>query len=206
MKGQKVSYFWYRVTRRILSRQSWVILHRPTDAPSQSPPSSNYSIQRAEQADQVKIVDALPSELAGHLPATHRHNLVYGRFKAGIQCVVAKTSSGEVAGGCWCPPFLDFDALAKLGIVTDAAFEITTLFVEPAHRGTGIAAKLFDCACEIMREDGYSDCISLVWYSRPASINAHLKAGFEPIGEKNTYSVAGFRWTRYRSESRVSST
>lgn len=141
--------------------------------------------------DIPELIMALPNELVGHLPKTAIDSMVKQRFNLGIRCFIA-LFEGRIVGGCWSPP----SHTAKFLNIKNAA-EITTLFVTSEGRGQGIGTLLCRYVCTSLAKSGTSNCISLVWYSRPASIKAHLNAGFVPIGEKKTISLLGIRWSRF---------
>ncbi|WP_420845076.1 GNAT family N-acetyltransferase [Marinobacter iranensis] len=116
------------------------------------------------------------------------------RFGAGVPCILATDSdSSQVIGGCWCrkvtPGSMLWPLLPNRGVV----FEISTLFVDPDYRGKNLGSILVEYACSMMKGRGFNGCVSLVWYTRPASVKAHLKIGFKPVGEKVTLSFLGVR-------------
>lgn len=192
-------YLFYRLKGRIFRIDRWVIMARElTGVESEV---GDVSAQSATHSDIDRIINVLPYELVGYAPASIRKLIVERRFKANIPCYVVKEES-RVIGGCWTPVCNMKDQLAKIGVEVDKAGEITTLFVTPKARGRGIAATLCDYACKNLATTGFDHCVSLVWYSRPASIRAHIKAGFKPVGEKSTYSFLGFRWSQYRNSYR----
>ncbi|PAU81210.1 hypothetical protein CK501_06525 [Halovibrio salipaludis] len=186
-----IRYLSNRALRRIFSYQRWLVLYSELKSKKGSDSSVPVELRRAEESDTAAIVAALPDELVGHLPREAVDNMVRSRFKNGVPCFLA-LAEGSVVGGCWCPT----SRTAQFFDLANAA-EITTLFVAPPGRGRGIGTLLCRYASESLARAGRSYCVSLVWYSRPASVKAHLNAGFKPIGEKLTISLFGIRWSRY---------
>ncbi|WP_427902069.1 GNAT family N-acetyltransferase [Marinobacter panjinensis] len=126
--------------------------------------------------------------------------MVSERFKAKIPCILAINSlSGQVVGGCWCSEVAPRNILWGLMPEWGPVFEISTLFVDPGFRGKSLGSVLVEYACSTMRDRGFNACVSLVWYTRPASVKAHLKVGFKPVGEKVTMSILGVRRSRVHS-------
>ena len=187
----------YRARRRLLSKYEWVVLYsdlRPTEPDVFELQSSELLIRPAVLSDTDGLLATLPFELVGHLPDARKQQMVLDRFRTNIPCFLA-LSGRTIVGGCWCPDFLDVPKLPI--VISNPAFEIATLFVSASHRGKKIGEYLCRYACAAMAGMGYKSAISLVWYSRPASIRAHLNAHFSPIGQKSTYFLSGLRWSRF---------
>lgn len=202
--GMELSLFLRRARRRLFSRQAWVVLHIPLPIDATQRNIESVSFREAKREDLEELAASLPDELAGHLTEARRMDLVTSRLNANIPCVVAVDDrSGKMVAGCWCTPLRDSSPINDLLQKPGRTFEISTLFVLPESRGSGIGSWLVAYACDSMYQMGYGACVSLVWYTRPASIKAHLKAGFQPIGEKMTVSLFGWRRTFYRKEYRA---
>lgn len=202
-EGKELQLFLYRAGRRLFSRQAWVVLSKSLDERSAEAVPEGIELKEAQECDIERIADALPDELAGRLTHEKRVAMVRSRFKAGVPCVIAVNSTrSEVLGGCWCRPLARGHGLRALLPGWSNVFEVSTLFVTPEARGKSIGTVLMRRACSFMRENGFQGCVSLVWYTRQPSIKSHLKLGFQPVGEKVTASVLGFRKTWFRSQYR----
>lgn len=189
--------FLYRAKNRLFSRRAWVVLFRSVEPSISTVVPEGIEIRKANENDIAAIANALPDELAGRLSREKRLTIVRNRFRMETPCILAlESGSGQVVGGCWCRKLGAGSVLWQLISRRDAVFEISTLFVDPACRGKNLGAVLVGSASNMMRANDFKGCVSLVWYTRPASIKAHLKVGFHPIGEKNTYSILGVRWTK----------
>lgn len=198
MAGLKL--FLYRARNRLFSRRAWVVLCRPLELHTETGIPDGIEVREANGSDIEAIAKALPDELAGRLSSEKRIATVSERFKAGVPCILAINSgSGQVVGGCWCrkvtPGSMLWPLLPSGGVV----FEISTLFVDPDCRGKSLGSVLVEYACSMMRDRGFNACVSLVWYTRPASVKAHLKVGFKPVGEKVTLSFLGIRRSHVHS-------
>lgn len=198
MAGLEV--FLYRARNRLFSMRSWVVLCRPLTPCIGAVAPDEIEVREASSVDIEAIAGALPDELAGRLSFEQRITMVKERFDAGIPCAVAiNRDSGQVVGGCWCRKVASGSMLWPLLPSLDMAFEISTLFVDPDCRGKNLGSVVIEYACSMMRCRDFNTCVSLVWYSRPASIKAHLRVGFKPVGEKATLSVLGVRRSYVRS-------
>lgn len=186
--------FLYRARNRLFSRRAWVVLYRPLALNTEAGIPEGIEVREASGSDIDAIARALPDELAGRLSHGKRVAMVSERFSAGVPCILAINSdSGRVVGGCWCRNLAPGNLLWPLLPNREAVFEISTLFVDPDCRGKNLGSVLVEYACNMMKGRDFSACVSLVWYTRPASVKAHLKVGFKPVGEKVTMSVLGFR-------------
>lgn len=184
-------YLSNRIAKRLLSRQRWLILWRKTSSVTDTCEDSGLTVREAEASDIDRLARSLPLELVAHLPKEKVHSMVASRFRSGMPCFVVYDSDTLLAG-CWCP-------VSQTGphLSINNAAEITTLFVTPEARGRGISTLLCRHVCDHLYRKGVQNCVSLVWYSRPASIKTHLNADFVPVGEKVTWSLLGLRWTRF---------
>lgn len=192
--------FLHRAKNRLFSRQSWVVLSRLLSACQGQMTANDIEVREAREDELDAVARVLPDELAGRLSYDKRLAMVKGRFRSGMPCILAiGVGSGKIVGGCWCRSVSPENPLRQLLPEWRDVFEISTLFVAPDCRGMNLGAVLVDQACSIMREKGYQGCVSLVWYTRPASVKVHLKVGFQPVGEKVTFSVFGIRRSRIHS-------
>lgn len=192
--------FLYRARNRLFSRRAWVVLCRPLEPHAETRMPDGIEVREAGASDVEAIARALPDELAGRLSREKRIATVNGRFRAGIPCILAIDSeSSQVIGGCWCRKVTPGSLLGPLLSNRGAVFEISTLFVDPDYRGRNLGSLLVEYACSMMKSKGFNGCVSLVWYTRPASIKAHLKVGFKPVGEKVTLSFLGIRRSQVHS-------
>ena len=191
----------YKTLRRLWSHHSWVVLYRSAESMLYSSNLGGYQIRPARPDDADGIRVALPNELVSRLSEHDKASLIAARFRSNMPCFVVE-DNGRVIGGCWCPEISPGSQLVALAPDKGRLFEISRLYVSPEYRGKGIASALCDEVCLQMGAAGYDGGLSLVWYTRPASIRSHLNAGFTPVGEKNTWTIAGFRWIRYASHFR----
>ena len=185
--------------RRVRSRQSWVVLYRPLVAETRCSPAEGISFAEAGEGQLDQVAYALPDELVGGMSDAQRLGLVRARFRVSTPCVLAQeSSSGHVMAGCWCRPVGSGSKLRVLLPEGSDVFEISSLFTAPEYRGQKLGKVVIHQACHVMAQKGYTGCVSLVWYTRLPSIKAHLSSGFQPVGEKITWSVLGFRWSLVR--------
>lgn len=190
------SLFAYKALKRLWSRQSWVVLYRSAESGQANDNQSGIRYRPATLDDAKGIREALPSELVGRFSEQAKASFITARFQSNMPCFVVE-DRGRIIGGCWCPEIAPASQLAALSPEKGRLAEISRLYVSPDYRGKGIASALCEEVCGQMGAAGYDGVLSLVWYTRPASIRSHLKAGFTPVGEKNTWSIAGFRWTNF---------
>lgn len=198
MAGLKL--FVYRARNRLFSRRAWVVLARPFVPNTEAGIPDGIELREASSSDIEAIARALPDELTGRLSLEQRRAMVSERFKAKIPCILAiNTHCGQVVGGCWCSEVSPRSSLRELLPEWGPVFEISTLFVDPGFRGKSLGSVLVESACSMMRERDFNACVSLIWYTRPASVKSHLKVGFKPVGEKVTISLLGVRRSRVHS-------
>jgi GNAT superfamily N-acetyltransferase len=189
--------FLYRARNRLFSRRAWVVLCRSLEPYTERGIPDGIEVREASESDIEAIAEALPDELAGRLSRERRIASVSERFRARVPCILAvESDSGQVVGGCWCRKVARGSMLWPLLPSQDVVFEISTLFVDPGYRGKHLGSVLVEYACSMMKGRGFNGCVSLVWYTRPASVKAHLKVGFKPVGEKVTLSFLGIRRSR----------
>lgn len=202
-KNKELELFLYRVRKRFFSRQAWVVLCKCLDKSDIRTTPEGIEVREAQEGDLASIAYALPKELAGRLSAEKRLAMVMSRYKAGTRCLIAvNKQTAEVLGGCWCRPLAVEHALRPLLPDWPGVFEISTLFVAPEARGNSVGSVLVSRACNVMAESGFQGCVSLVWYTRPASVKSHLKLRFRPVGEKVTASYLGYRKTWFSKDYR----
>lgn len=195
MVGLKL--FLYRARNRLFSRRAWVVLYRPLEPDTETGIPDGIEVREASASDIEGIAEALPDELAGRLSREKRIVTVSERFRARAPCILAiESNSGQIVGGCWCRKVTRGSILWPLLPNRGVVFEISTLFVDPDYRGKRLGSVLVEYACSKMEGSGFNGCVSLVWYTRPASVKAHLKVGFKPVGEKVTLSLLGIRRAR----------
>ena len=196
----RIRYVMRRLLKRLYSRQAWVVLQRKLHSPiGRHAPPESLQFGEVTQSELSDLAHSLPFELAGDLTEQQRLSLVKDRYRAGIPCFVVKDKASEaIAAGCWAKPLDDLSPLYRVVEPGCNAFEISRLFVSPDFRGKRLAVSILEEACSQMFQKGYSRAVSLIWYSRIPSIKAHLASGFEPVGQKVTWSLLGFRWTTYR--------
>lgn len=145
--------FLYRARNRLFSRRTWVVLYRHLAPLPEIPVPDGIEVREALGSDIEAIAKALPGELAGRLSFEQRIDMVNGRFNAGIPCVLAINSdSGQVVGGCWCSKVSAGSVLWPLLPEQVKAFEISTLFVDPACRGRSLGSVVAENACAVMKE------------------------------------------------------
>jgi ribosomal protein S18 acetylase RimI-like enzyme len=192
--------FLYKARKRLFNIDRWVILlHHLDGITSENNSIDSITIMDACNNDALSIIDALPDELVGNMTPDAIKHMVIQRIKSGIPCWLAK-KDGAILGGCWVyTSGLNRFVKENIDIDIGKSGELTTLFVVPHARNMGIGKKLCQHVCSSLFSKKWDSAISLVWYSRQASIHAHLKTGFKPVGEKRTYSFLGFRWSRYLS-------
>jgi len=57
-----------------------------------------------------------------------------------------------------------------------------TVYVHPAHRGTGVGRALYTSLFECLRVQGYRTALAVIALPNPASVALHERLGFRPIG------------------------
>lgn len=106
---------------------------------------------------------------------------------------IAEDETGALAGqACFIPA-----AKARNPIDDPALAHLRTLFVEPAHWGTGLALRLHDAALDAARERGYTEVRLFTAAGQARARHFYAREGWHDTGEPGppigTLEVAEYR-------------
>jgi ribosomal protein S18 acetylase RimI-like enzyme len=92
----------------------------------------------------------------------------------GENLILAARDDADIVGLCWCVIFDPGSGLEG---------EVAEVFVQPSHRGRGLAAKLLLAAVDLFRERDVT--FATVWTtpSNEAAVRLYQRAGFKPTDQ-----------------------
>ncbi|WP_306549710.1 GNAT family N-acetyltransferase [Desulfobulbus sp.] len=145
-----------------------------------------FALREGNETDDLEdIVATFPDELSAPTPAMPRpvlRNEIYGRFKAGIACFVARDSiTNQLLGVIWLRDWY-YPNVLPLEKRASKACAPSRLYTVPEARGKGIATALLCYTLNIAKQRGYAFAYALIRPKRIFSLRAFLKAGFAILG------------------------
>jgi len=137
------------------------------------------------------------------MPKSVLREEIFGRFKTGIKCFVARDSiTQQLLGTIWLRDWYYPQALPpeKRG---SRACAPSRLYTVPEARGKGVAKALLRYALNDAKQQGYAFAYALVKPKRIFSLRAAIKSGFTILGSVIHGSLLGKQFQRFRYGARL---
>jgi putative acetyltransferase len=135
----------------------------------------NITLERPDQADVVALIDALDAYQKPLYPAESHHGIDISALLQ-PEVIFAVVRDGDIAIGCGAV------------VVGDEFGELKRMFVQPGHRGQGIAKRLLQfLEAEAMRR-GCNTLMLETGIRQPEALGLYERAGFQRRGPFGDYA------------------